>query len=403
MLHFYTSTGFFVRALPVVVLYRAAGRHLPSWARQLLLIGASVYFLSLLAPFARFAPALAIYVGTALALGVALARTEGHRRTALIGLACLGAVAVLAIAKYGSLAPPGSSIHRARLELNRLEWVGLSYLTFRAIDYWAQLQSSGAATLPALSYLLFFPSFVAGPVDRFAAYHDAQHRPALPLTFARTRRNCLRIALGVVKLLLPARWALVASVADPGWPVGGASPLQLALGLYSYYLYFYFDFSGYCDVAIGLADFFDVRLPENFRWPFLASSPQDFWNRWHVSLSHWVRDHVFFRLLATLARRCPWLPEVLALLTSSFVSLFLVGAWHGDGINWALYGCYHGAALCMHQLWCLAIDRWLPAAGAWLRSCLVYRVACVLVTFNYVAWGLLLTFPLGQLPSLLGR
>jgi D-alanyl-lipoteichoic acid acyltransferase DltB (MBOAT superfamily) len=147
--------------------------------------------------------------------------------------------------------------------------------------------------LYGLSFLIFFPAFISGPIQRYSAYVKDQLQPWRPMTIARLRADLIRISLGVIKILLLAKWAYANSILNYDLHAGEpASGLALAGSLYFYYLYIYFDFSGYCDAAIALADCLEVRLPENFRFPFLASSPQDFWNRWHITLSHWVRDLV---------------------------------------------------------------------------------------------------------------
>jgi D-alanyl-lipoteichoic acid acyltransferase DltB (MBOAT superfamily) len=371
----------------------------------------SVYFLTWLSNFSATAPLLALYVLGALALGWALRGREERGGLLLVSIGCTGCLAVLLLFKYHPFLPDVAQLQKLLVRVRLIEWIGLSYLTFRTIDYLTCMRQEAAGDgtggprwLYGCSYLLFFPGYVSGPINRFRLYVDEQTKEHAPLTLVRLRDNLLRISLGIIKILLLGRLARSYSMLGPEF--GGfanASFSTLTISLYACYLYYYFDFSGYCDVAIALADFFEVRLPENFNYPFLASSPQDFWNRWHVSLTHWLRDFVFFRLFAFVSLRWPAIPELLTLMVSSFVTLVLVGAWHGNSPNWVLYGCYHGAFLCLHLGYRQAMEAWCPELYDRLKENGIYRGACIFLTFNYIAWGLLLTLPLQALQPLLLR
>ncbi len=411
MYNFFTNDLFFVHATVAAVAFRGAARVVPGWMRQLLLILISVYFLTWLSSFRTIGPLLAVYVLTALALGQILLTRATAVRPLLVTIGCAGCVAVLVLIKYHNMLPDFGKLHKLILRLGVIEWIGLSYLTFRTIDYLINVRPAQSAAgagragwLYGCSYLLFFPGYVSGPINRYRTYCEEQAKGCTPLTFVRIRSNLLRISLGIVKILLLGRLAYSYSILAPEFPALGAVGFPaLAVGLYAAYLYYYFDFAGYCDVAIALADFFEVRLPENFDRPFLASNPQDFWNRWHVTLTHWLRDFVFFRLLRFFTLRLPALPELAALMVSSFVTFALMGAWHGSALNWLLYGCYHGLALCLHLVYRNLMEIWLPDFYERLRGRWDYRGVCVFLTFNYVAWGLLLTLPLTQLRPLLAR
>jgi D-alanyl-lipoteichoic acid acyltransferase DltB (MBOAT superfamily) len=218
------------------------------------------------------------------------------------------------------------------------------------------------------------------------------------MTFLRLRDDVLRISVGVIKILLLGRWAHANSVLTHDLQAGEPTSLVvLALALYFYLFYIYCDFSGYCDVAIALADLLEVRLPENFNLPFLATSPQDFWNRWHITLAHWLRDMVFFRSLRSVFKRFPNVPELPVSMLSIFGTFVLMGAWHGDTLNWVLYGCYHGTALSAELAYRRAMETICPQFYELLSSSYIYRVLCIIVMFNFVAWGLLLTLPLETL------
>jgi D-alanyl-lipoteichoic acid acyltransferase DltB (MBOAT superfamily) len=409
--YFFESDQLYVHAALAVIVFRVLARRSPGWLRQIFLIVISFDFLSELTQFDRIWPLLAMYLTIALCFGEAIAVAAGRRRSVLVGAACTLALVNLAAFKYAkSFLSSDASSGMFRWP-EGLHWIGLSYLTFKAIDYFVAIGSRSKAVVEVrprafygLSYLIFFPAYVSGPINRFTPYAKDQAAPWRPLTFERFRANLLRIAVGVIKILFFGEWARAHSILTGEFQ--GSAPIGLAsmiLGLYAYYLYFYFNFSGYCDVAIALADFFEVQLPENFQYPFLARSPQDFWNRWHITLSQFVRDMVYFRLLRAIVKRAPAVPPVLGSMVSIFVTFTLVGVWHGDTFNWLLYGCYHGLALSTELAYRQLMETYYYEGYLKLLESRAYQVLCVIAMFHFIAFGLVLTLPLGRLQNLLDR
>ena len=412
MVNFYASLVFFCGVAVALLVYRALAPLLPNWLRQVSLLGISAVFLFRFAGLSDFWRPLGLYLLVILGLGELIAHTIGRKKSAVLAVAVVLALDVLIVHKYSHRLSSFFGLSGAlEQRLCSLHWVGLSYLSFKVIDYCIAMRSGKATQEPrslswlsGASYFLFFPAFVSGPINRFEPYLAEQTRAFTALTWARLRSDLIRISLGIIKILFFGEFAFVYSVLGPGFrEAGQLSVWMLGGSLYSYYLYLYFDFSGYCDVAIALADLFEVRLPENFRYPFLASSPQDFWNRWHISLSQWMRDMVFFRLLRILLKRFPRVPYLIPSMFSIFVTFALVGVWHGDSLNWLLYGCYHGLALALGVAYQSLMDAFCPDFYQRLTGNWGYRLVCVFLTFNFVAWGLLLTQPLGSLSSLFGR
>jgi D-alanyl-lipoteichoic acid acyltransferase DltB (MBOAT superfamily) len=119
---------------------------------------------------------------------------------------------------------------------------------------------------------------------------------------------------------------------------------NLALAVYAYAFQIYFDFSGYTDIALGLAALFGLELPENFHRPYLATSPRDFWRRWHVSLSTWLRDYLYVPLGGNRGTR-------LRTAWNLFLTMVLGGLWHGAAWTFVLWGAYHGAWLVAQRFW----------------------------------------------------
>jgi membrane protein involved in D-alanine export len=415
LLNFYTSLQILEKAAVAVLVFRMLLPWLPNWLRQVLLLGISVYFVSCLSGFERFGGPLAFCVLVVVLLGWFASRG----RTAALALGCCFMLGVLLLCKYpqwftllslSETVPMYLRYPRIGISYLTFQWIGISYLTFKAIDYCVTMRSSKEAGQQPLAwlygaaYLMFFPVYVAGPINRFTTYLGDQTQAPRRLTWPRLRADLMRVSLGIIKILFCGKIAFDYCILAPGFLARDQmSVWTLAGAIYCYYLYLYFDFSGYCDAAIALADLFEVPILENFRYPFLASSPQDFWNRWHISLAQWLRDMVFFRVLRALMKRLPWIPFLVAAMISIFVTFVLMGVWHGDSLNWLLYGCYHGLALSLGLAYQSSMEALAPDLYQRLADNKVYRSVCVFLTFNFVAWGLLLTIPLDGIGRLLHR
>jgi alginate O-acetyltransferase complex protein AlgI len=193
----------------------------------------------------------------------------------------------------------------------------------------------------AALYLLLFPQLIAGPIIRYRDIADQLARRVVSLDdFAYGIR---RFVIGLAKKVLIAN--VVAGPADKifGMPSAELSTAHAWLGIVCYTLQIYFDFSGYSDMAIGLGRMFGFRFPENFRWPYVATSVTAFWRRWHISLSTWFRDYLYIPLggnRVSPARRYRNLVTV----------FFLCGLWHGASWNFVIWGLWHGSFLVAERL-----------------------------------------------------
>ncbi len=172
----------------------------------------------------------------------------------------------------------------------------------------------------------------------------------------------------------------------PGWQLAEAA------ALYSFYLYW--DFAGYSQMAIGLGKFWGITLPENFRWPFLARNLAEFWKRWHITLSEFLRDYLFYPLSLALKRRAFFKKNLLlAAALPPLVTFLLAGIWHGAGVGFLLFGLLHGVGLG----WLAVLQRITAkkkSARMWGESAVGHAIGA-LVTFAYVT----LTFVLFALPA----
>jgi alginate O-acetyltransferase complex protein AlgI len=222
--------------------------------------------------------------------------------------------------------------------------VGISFYTFEAINYTVEVYRR---RIPAernlghfLLFILFFPHLVAGPIVRAGDFLPQVRRPKR-WSWLRAQLGARLILVGLIKKLAVAdRMALVADpvFADPAAYGSGA----LALAALAYAMQVYCDFSGYSDLALGLAHLLGYKLALNFDRPFLAVNIADFWRRWHISLSSWIRDYVFIPLGGS--RGGSWRTA-----RNLFVAMVLSGLWHGAGWPYVAFGALQGLLLIGHR------------------------------------------------------
>jgi membrane protein involved in D-alanine export len=281
----------------------------------------------------------------------------------------------LVFARFLPLAIPGS----------QLGFLGISYVTFRSLDVIFGIRDRRIVALPAgqfLAFLFFFPAISSGPIDRYQRFSHDWNRPRLPAEFWKDLDwavHCVFTGF-LYKFLL-------AALINRYWidRIGPAGLLNTLSYMYGYTLYLYFDFAGYSAFAVGISYLLGIHTPENFNRPFRAGNIKEFWNRWHISLSTWLRDHVYMRfvLAATKGR---WFKSK---YTASYLGLFLtfglMGLWHGIEPFYLLYGLYHGTLLVAHDLF----TRWNKHRRVWGNGPL-YRAGGTLVTFHLVCLGFLL-------------
>src|SRR4051794_13927349 len=313
------------------------------------------------------------------AAAMALGRTEEEkRRRWIVGVAVALDLGVLAVFKYYGFFVQNvdDALHTSGLDLpfpllTIALPVGVSFFTFQAISYVVDVKRrlvEPAKTLDVAIYLSFFPHLVAGPIVRAREFLPQLAAPRDPEHVA-VGSGIALIALGLVKKLAIADF-LARCVVDPVFAVPGAySGPDLWLAAYAYTAQIYCDFSGYTDMAIGLALLMGYVFPQNFRSPYRATGFQDFWRRWHMTLSRFLRDFLYIPLGGN--RKGRWKTYRNLMLT-----MVLGGLWHGAAWPFLLWGLLHGIGLCAEHAW----GGRLRAPG-WLRW---------LVTFHLIVLGWIL-------------
>ena len=231
-----------------------------------------------------------------------------------------------------------------------LGFAGISYLTFKATQVVIEAHDGIIERISPsdwLCFLVFFPVFTSGPIDRSRRFVEDLHATRSRDEYAGLlARGILLIVAGMVYKMVIA--AFIFRFYDPhGWgsePFGVELWQQIVIA-YQYGFYLFFDFAGYSLMAMGASYCFGIRTPRNFRAPFLAVDIKDFWNRWHITLSFWLRDFVFMRFSRFALKHKLFKKRLRVAQCGFMVNMLLMGAWHGLTPGYLLYGLFHGVLL----------------------------------------------------------
>lgn len=328
-------------------------------------------------------------------LGVVTYLAALTRRRALCAAAVVLCVAALGCYKYalffsqgllGWISPSAAEhfAQQARAWLPAAAPLAISFFAFEFVHYLVEVYRGQAPIRRPDDFALFaihFPSLVAGPIKRFQDYLPSLRAGLTGVNVDDVATGARRLALGLVKkIVLADNLTLVINHHEASFArlTTGESWLFLAALAARILL----DFSGYTDMALGLSRMLGVRLPENFNWPYLATSLGEFWQRWHMSLTSWIRDYVYIPLGGNRHGRTRQ-------LLNGLVVFALCGLWHGPAWHFVLWGLWHGLGLAVS----LSYATVLGAAGRGLAG-LFARVPALgwALTLLYVALGWLLFF-----------
>jgi len=370
---FLTDFGYWLFVLLAVVMYYI----LPQRSRPYLLLSAGLFF------YFYFAGKFALMIVVEVLLIFALIHLHGKRRLGLLFYTALClAIAVLVYFKYsGMLAETIQAIMPAlaRPGLFRIEQViiplALSYITFELIHYTVEMRRG---RLPEhrlqhfLSFIFFFPTLVAGPIKRFEQFlPELKHR----FSWHNMAAGTIRIGMGLFKkIVLADTLNLLVEPLNHTASIGQSSPAVLWIGLVAYSLVIYFDFSGYSDISIGTARLLGIKLPENFRFPYMSRNIAEFWNRWHISLGKWLTQYVYFPLGGSRGSHTRTSLNLV-------ITLGVSGLWHGAAWHFVVWGLSHGLMLAIHRSYAKVIKPKLRVP-VWCKP--FTQTTAVLGTFGFV-------------------
>lgn len=374
-------TGMLFNSFDFVVFFivvLAMNRALMRWptAQKLMLLAASYWF------YGQwnwtYLGLIVFSTTTDYAIGLGLVRVRSPRR--LLVLSLVLNLGVLAFFKYagwlvgnwnataGLLAP-----ELTLTPLDLLLPVGISFYTFQSLSYVIDVYRGDSPPrrnlLDYALFIAFFPQLVAGPIVRDGEFFrelDGYRGP----DFREVRWALVLIALGYVKKTVLAD--NLALIVDPVFDApAGQGFWDTLLAIYAFAWQIYCDFSGYTDIAIGCALLLGFRFPKNFDYPYVAASVQDFWRRWHMTLSRWLRDYLYIALGGN--RKGPRRTQINLMLT-----MLLGGLWHGASWNFVIWGGLHGAYLAVGRV-LLARRPAAPAPSLWrnaLRVLMTFHLVC---------------------------
>lgn len=278
--------------------------------------------------------------------------------------------------------------------------LGLSYIFFRAMHLIIDSQGNAVREkvdlISYLNYTLNFTTLVSGPIQRyddFIKQHVAPERPRI--TIMDIGYNLERVLIGIFKVNV---FGLIFSMIH-SQAIAALSPTQ-AIGMRaltgaviaaSYTIYLYYNFSGYTDIVIGIAGFLRITLPENFNRPFSADNFLDFWNRWHMTLSRWLKTYIYNPLVKTLMRRFPSTRiEPFLGVAAFFATFFLIGLWHGRTSEFAFFGLLTGAGVSGNKLFQIEMSKAMGKKGyKALSERTAYKSLCRGLTFTFFTFTLL--------------
>jgi alginate O-acetyltransferase complex protein AlgI len=362
---------------------------LPSrWRKPLLLVASYLFYASWSLPFI-----CVLFLSTSLdfflSRGIAATVSQAQKKLLLVTGVTMNLL-VLCTFKYanlafGALSGVGSLVHVPvpTWYVSILLPLGISFYTFEAISYLVDVYRSNQQ--PARSffeynlYIMYFPHLVSGPIVRFKQFQSQISNNLTLPTWDRLMRGVELMMLGFIFKCMIAD--PIANLVDPVFSKPeAASHLSAYVAACAFSAQIYFDFMGYTHIARGASLILNIELPLNFNHPYNARNIVDFWHRWHISLSTWIRDYLYIPLGGS--RR-----GALSTVKNLFVTMGLAGLWHGAAWTFAFWGLYHAALISINQLYGSAIAKLPVTVREKIINSRFYEFACVALTFMAVTVG----------------
>ncbi len=282
-----------------------------------------------------------------------------------LGMLCVFKYLNFLVASFNDLVPAKLSVPPTNIALP----IGISFFTFHGLSYIIDVYRKKFPAQKDLSilalYITLFPQLIAGPIIRYKDIYTQ---------FISRKNSSAKFAYGIKRFIIGLGKKVIiantfAGIADKIFALNSDSlnPSLAWLGIISYTIQIYFDFSGYSDMAIGIGRMFGFKFPENFNLPYISQSIQEFWRRWHISLSTWFRDYLYIPIGGNKASAAKTFRNLITVF-------FLCGLWHGASWTFVIWGLYHGLFLGMERL---GLKKILQKTGKPLRH--LYTLLVVMV------------------------
>lgn len=231
-------------------------------------------------------------------------------------------------------------------------FIGLSYICFRVIQVIIETYDGiikEINILQFIEFILFFASLSSGPIDRSRRFNEDDDRIWTSIEYAEL------LATGLYKLILGIFYNIVCSGVFYSilqiYFEGHYDVIHIIGYAYTYGLYMFFDFAGYSMMAVGTSYILGIKMPDNFNMPFLSIDIKDFWNRWHITLSSWFRDFIFTRFILESTRKKRFSHRLIGAVVGLFLTMFIMGLWHGLESCYIIYGIYHGCIMAIYEVY----------------------------------------------------
>ncbi|MDD5066398.1 MAG: hypothetical protein PHF84_05070 [bacterium] len=268
---------------------------------------------------------------------------------------------------------------------NLLNLIGISFFSLKIIHFCIDYSNGQIKDLNFFNfmfYLFFFPIFTAGPIIRYEEFTDnlIDNRPEI----SEIKKGTRRIALGFFKkLILLFPFFIQNEYSLRNGLIQTSPKMGLALLIYSFYIYW--DFSSYTDIAIGTSLLFNYKVPENFQTPYFKRNISLFWQNWHITLTRWLQNYIFVPLSKRSIRHIHPKFFIIGNGVSQMITMLLCGFWHGSGLNYILWGGYHGLGLFGHTLYKNSISSERKIKNRTLKS--ICHLLYTALTFLFVTAG----------------
>ena len=273
----------------------------------------------------------------------------------------------------------------AVFKISGLGFLGISYMTFKLIqiiiEIYDGLIEKPMGPLDYVHFLLFFPALSSGPIDRSRRFLEDWKKQ-------RTKDEYLELAgTGIFRLVLGLFYKLVISgmVFQQMTSIRYKDFSFFVIYMYLYTAYLFFDFAGYSLMAVGASNILGIETPMNFNIPFISVDIKDFWNRWHITLSTWLRDFVFSRIVMRFMRKKIFKKRLTTAMVAYMINMTFMGFWHGITLNYIAYGFYHGILM--------AAFEWYQKKSKFYKknkNKTWYKVISWIITMHLVMFGFLI-------------
>ena len=261
-------------------------------------------------------------------------------------------------------------------------FLGISYITFKVMQILVEIKDNMIKEvnfIDYLSFMIFFPTLSSGPIDRSRRFIKDIEK-----TISKTE-YLDNLGKGIEYILQGLVYKIILSqlIFDKINIISEATytTKNLTIYMYLYGFYLFFDFAGYSLMAVGVSKIFGIDTPMNFNKPFLAKDMKDFWNRWHMSLSHWFRDFVFSRLVFAMFKKKFFKSSLTTAMVAYIVNMTLMGVWHGINFSYLLYGLYYGIILAITEYFQKTKFYKNNKNKKW------FEYSSIFITFNLVMFG----------------